>query len=127
MGAVLRSRFFWFLVIVFVPFFVSWILWGLIAATFIVMGVCFLGIAILTSGAKRRRRYYYYDDDDDYDYDEYYYEERPRRSGRSDIQRGMDWHVPKVNRKGADFITGSSGIRKRQERAMNKTKKNFWG
>jgi len=46
---------------------------------------------------------------------------------RSDIQRGMDLHVPKVNKKGAEFISGSSSLRKQQKDAMRKTKRKLWG
>jgi hypothetical protein len=50
---------------------------------------------------------------------------RPQR--RSDIQRSLGWHVPKVNKDGADFITGARGLRKSQEDAMRRTKKRLWG
>jgi hypothetical protein len=52
-------------------------------------------------------------------------QERPRR--RSDIQRGLDWHVPKVNKDGANFITGARGLRKSQEDSMKRIKKRLWG
>ena len=35
-----------------------------------------------------------------------------RAQRRSDIQRGLDWHIPKVNKDGANFITGARGLRK---------------
>jgi len=50
-----------------------------------------------------------------------------RRQRRSDIQRGLDWHVPKINKDGADFITGARGLRKTQQDAMRRTKKRIWG
>lgn len=46
---------------------------------------------------------------------------------RSPIQTGMDWHVPKINKDGVDFITGARSLRKSQEDAMKRTKKRLWG
>lgn len=50
---------------------------------------------------------------------------KPQR--RSPIQTGMDWHVPKVNKDGVDFITGARSLRKSQEDAIKRTKKRLWG
>jgi len=64
-----------------------------------------------------------------------YYEDRdegiyiPRRGTppRSDIQRAADWHIPKVNKDGVNFIKGAPGLGKTQRDAMRRTKKNLWG
>ncbi|MFC1910745.1 hypothetical protein ACFLXC_05635 [Chloroflexota bacterium] len=52
---------------------------------------------------------------------------RIRTPSRSDIQRGSEWHIPKYNKDGVEFITGAQGLRKTQRDAMRKTKKNLWG
>ena len=50
---------------------------------------------------------------------------KSRTPYRSDIQRGVDWHVPKVNKKGVEFITGAKSLRKVQKDAMRRTKRNL--
>ncbi|MBC8274050.1 MAG: hypothetical protein H8E40_03685 [Chloroflexi bacterium] len=50
---------------------------------------------------------------------------RPHR--RSSIQTGLDWHVPKINKDGVEFITGARSTRKSQQQAMRRTKKRLWG
>ena len=122
----LRSKYFWLAVAVLVPFIIVWVKegFGWAIATLIITGLVFLFVVL--AGSSRRRRRYYYDDYDD-DYDEEIYVTRRRAPRRSDIQRGLDWHVPKVNKDGVEFITGAKGLRRKQTDAMRKTKKNLWG
>lgn len=120
----LRSKYFWIAVAILVPFIIVWIMegFGLAFATLVIMGILFLFI-LLAGTSRRRRRDYYYDDD----YDEEIHMTRRQAPSRSDIQRGLDWHVPKVNKDGVEFITGAKGLRRTQRDAMRKTKRNLWG
>ena len=129
-----RSKYFWIAIVILVPFIVVWVKYGFFWAIgfLIALGIIFF---LLFTQHRRRRRYYYYDDDD---YDEEIIVERGQRRPSS-FNRAMDWHVPKVNKKGVDFIAGPSGsfrkreqdamrsLRERQERDMRRTKKNLWG
>ena len=115
----LRSKYFWIAMVVLVPFVIVWIMEGLVWAVGTLATIGFLFLLIL--GGTRRRRVYYYDDD----YDEEIIVERRQRRPSSSFNRAMDLHVPRVSRKGSEFITGAS--RKRQEDAMRRTKKNLWG
>ena len=120
----LRSKYFWIAMVILVPFIVVWIMegFGWAIATLVIMGILFL---FMLGATRRRRRYYYYDDDYD---EEIIVQRRPWRTERSSFDRAMDWHVPKVNQKGVDFITGDlKGIRKREQDTMRRTKKNLWG
>lgn len=130
----LRSKYFWIAMLILVPFVVVWIMegFGWAIATLVIMGILFL---FILGGTRRRRRYYYYDDD----YDEEIIVQRRPRGASSSFNTAMKWHVPKVNKKGVDFIAGPSGsfrkreqdamrsLRERQERDMRRTKKNLWG
>jgi len=121
---VLRSKYFWIAMAILVPFIIVWIMegFGWAIATLVIMGMIFL-FFVISAGTSRRRRRYYYDDD----YDEEIHMTRRQSPRRSDIQRGLDWHVPKVNKDGVEFITGAKGLRKTQKDAMKKTKRNLWG
>jgi uncharacterized membrane protein YqaE (UPF0057 family) len=106
----------------FIPFIIVWVAAGIGWAfiTYVTVGV-FMLIAY-TSARARRRRTYYFDDD----YEEHIVVTR-RPSGETDIERGGRRHIPRINKRGADFITGAKGLRQRQQDAMNETKKNLWG
>ncbi|MEW6142800.1 MAG: hypothetical protein AB1597_06560 [Chloroflexota bacterium] len=122
----LKSKYFWIAILLCVPFIIVWVMEGLgwAIATYVVVGAFFL--FVLTSARRRKRRTYYYDGGDIYIVkDEKAFIRRPQR--RSPIQTGLDWHVPKINKDGVEFITGAKGIRKSQEDALRKTKKRFWG
>jgi hypothetical protein len=118
----LRSKYFWITLVIFIPFIVIWIMegFGWAIATLIIMGLLFL--FILASASRRRRRYYYYDDNDK----DVIVTRRTQRTSSS-FNKAIDLHVPKVNQKGAEFITGSSNIKRRQEEDMKRIKKNLWG
>lgn len=120
----LRSKYFWTAMAIFVPFIIVWIKegFGWAIATLVIMGMIFL-FFIVSARTSRIKRRYYYDDD----YDEEIHVARRQTRPRSDIQRGLDWHVPKVNKDGVEFITGGKPLRKTQKDAIKKTKKNFWG
>jgi len=120
----LKSKYFWIAMLILVPFIVVWIMegFGWAIATLVIMG--FLFLFILAGTGKRRRRYTIVEDDD---YDEEIIVERRQRRPSSSFNRAMDLHVPRVSRKGSEFITGASSLRKRQEDAMRRTKKNLWG
>jgi len=104
-----------------VPFIIIWVtagfLWAILAY-FVFGGITLMAFV----GARRRRRIYYVDD-----YDEEIVVTRRPTPYRSNIQRGVDWHVPKVNKKGVEFITGARSLRKVQKDAMRRTKRNLWG
>ncbi len=121
----LRSKYFWIAMLILVPFVVVWIMegFGWAIATFVLVGIFFLS-AFATRG-RRRRRYYIVDDLDDYD--EEIIVERGQRRPSSSFNRAMDLHVPRVSRKGSEFITGASSLRRNQQSAMRRTKKNLWG
>jgi len=123
----LRSKYFWLVVILLVFFIIVWVSagFGLAIATLIIIGL--VSLFVLAAGGSRRRRRYYYYDDEKYDDEEDVYITRRRTPPRSDIQRGLDWHVPKVNKDGVEFLTGAKGLRRTQRDAMRKTKKNLWG
>jgi hypothetical protein len=91
----------------------------------IVFLIGFFIVAFVILASRRPSRTSGSQDINIYIHDESTGQGRPRR--RSDIQRGLDWHVPKVNKDGADFITGASSLRKRQQDAMRRTKKRLWG
>lgn len=116
----LGSKYFWIALIIFIPFVTIWIMegFGWAIATLIIFGGLLFYIRI--SSGRRRRRYYYYDDDD-------VIIERQTQRSSSSIKRGMDWHVPKVNKKGAEFISGSGGLKRHQQEEMKRIKKNLWG
>ena len=116
----LRSKYFWIAMVVLVPFLIVWIMEGLgwAIATYVVVGAFFL---FALTRARRRRRIYYYDEDD------IYITKMRRPQRRSPIQTGLDWHVPKINKDGVEFITGAGGMRKSQNDAMRRTKKRWWG
>lgn len=119
----LRSKYFWLAVILLVLFIIVWasVGFGWAIITLIITGLVFL--FVLLAGGSRRRRRYYYDDEEE----EEVYITRRRTPQRSDIQRGLDWHVPKVNKDGVEFLTGAKGLRRQQRDAMRKTKRNLWG
>lgn len=123
----LRSKYFWLVVILLVFFIIVWVSagFGWAIATLIITGL--VSLFVISAGGNRRRRRYYYDDDDDEGYDEEMHVTRPKSPPRSDIQRGLIWHVPKVNKDGVEFLTGAKSLRKTQRDAMRKTKKNLWG
>ncbi len=108
--------------LILVPSIVVWIMegFGWAIATLAVMGILFL---LILAGTRRRRRYTIIGDD----YDEEIIVERRQRRPSSSFNRAMDLHVPRVSRKDSEFITGASSLRKRQENAMRRTKKNLWG
>lgn len=122
----LGSKYFWLAVAVLVPFIIVWVEagFGWAIATLVITGLVFLFVLLAGSSSRRRRRYYYDDHDDD---DEEIYLSSRRTPPRSDIQRGLDWHVPKVNKDGVEYITGAKGLRKTQGNAIRRTKKNLWG
>jgi len=117
----LRSKSFWIAMVILVPFIVVWIMegFGWAIATLVTMGILFL---LILGGTRRRRRHYYYDDDYD---EEIIVQRRPRKT--SSIETAAKWHIPKVNRNGVEFITGSEGIRRREKDAMRKMRKRLWG
>lgn len=119
----LRSKYFWLVVILLALFIIVWVSagFGWAIATLIITGL--VSLFVISAGGSRRRRRYYYDDEEEEDV----YITRRRTPQRSDIQRGLDWHVPKVNKDGVEFLTGAKPLRKTQRDAMRKTKKNLWG
>ena len=121
----MRSKYFWLVVVLLVIFIIVWVSagFGWAIATLIVTGL--VSVFVISAGGGRRRRRYYYDEEEEEVEDVYI--TRRRRPQRSDIQRGLDWHVPKVNKDGVEFLTGAKGLRKTQRDAMRRTKKNLWG
>lgn len=119
----LRNKYFWLVVILLVLFIIVWVSagFGWAIATLIVTGL--VSLFVMSAGGGRRRKRYYYDDEEE----EEVYITRRRTPQRSDIQRGLDWHVPKVNKDGVEFITGAKGLQKTQRDAMRRTKKKLWG
>jgi len=110
------------------------VIWGIISVVAYLINplwgvgvflIGFLAVALVVSSILRSSRSSHSQDVNIYIHGDSDGQERPQR--RSDIQRGMDWHVPKVNKKGVDFITGGSSLRKRQQDAMRRTKKHLWG
>jgi hypothetical protein len=120
----LRSKYFWLVVILSVLFIIVWVSagFGWAIATLVVTGLVSLFV-VSARGSRRRRRHYYDDEEEEEDV----YMTRRRPPQRSDIQRGLDLHVPKVNKDGVEFLTGGKPLRKTQRDAMRKTKKNLWG
>ncbi len=120
----LRSKYFWIFMLILIPFLIIWISagfgWAII--TLIAFGVIAFFI-ILAMKSPRKTRRYYYDREDE----EIVIRRTSQRPSQSSIDRGMSWHVPKVNKKGAEFITGSNNLRKIQEDNIKRTKKNLWG
>ena len=121
----LKSKYFWIAMVILIPFIVVWIMegFGWAIATLVIMGILFLFILAGTKRGTRRRRYTIIEDDDD----EEIIVERGRRSPSSSFDTARKWHIPTVNRNGVEFITGSSSLRKRQEKDMRRIKKNLWG
>ena len=119
----LRSKSFWIAISILVPFVIIWVMEGLgwAIATLVTVGVLFL---IVLGSTGRKRRIYYYDEYDD-DEEEIIVERRPRRT--SSIETAAKWHIPKVNQKGVEFITGSKSIRRSETDAMRKMRKRLWG
>jgi len=130
-----KSKLFWvgmLILIIMVPFIIIWIMAGLGWA--IGMLVMLTILVLLTLRGTRRRRRPYYSDDYDYGDDRdininisYSGDEEGRPRRPSSFNRAMDWHVPKVNQKGAKFIADPTILRKRQEKDMRRIKKNLWG
>ena len=125
----LRSKYFWIALLIGVPFLIIWITTDIVCALIYLVCVIILG-AMITSQAKNKQvtRYRIYEDRPD----EYYPEPEERyivinKRQRSDIQRGLDWHVPKVNRSGAEFLSGSNSLKRAQQDEMKRIKKNLWG
>ena len=118
----LRNKYFWIALVILIPFLIIWITegFGWAIVTLIIMGLLFL--FILASTSRRRRRYYYYRDDE-----RNVIATRQTQRPSSSFTRATDLHVPKVNRDGAEFISGSSNLKKRQEADMKRIKKNLWG
>ena len=67
MESVLRSKFFWILAAILIPFFIIWIVEGLEMAIFAVCAVVALAVFIMVGSNKKKRRVQYYDDGDYYD------------------------------------------------------------
>jgi len=87
----------------------------LMAAMVLIIGVM---ITIFYLNIKARQRNTYYGEPhDENDGDTYIYvngnPQDPPQKPKSSFQRGMDWHVPKVNQRGADFITGMNSQQRR--------------
>ncbi len=111
------------------------VIWGVISlivfffidhlAGAIVFLIGFAIVAFVILASRRPSRTSGSQDINIYIHDDSRDQEKPRK--RFDIERGRDWHVPKVNKDGADFITGAKGLRKRQEDAMRRIKKRLWG
>ena len=133
----LRSKYFWLVVVLLVFFIIVWVNagfgWAII--TLIITGL--ISVFVISAGGSRRRRRYYYDDEEEEDVyitgrrddedDDGVYVTRRRTPPRSDIQRGLDWHVPKVNKRGAEFISGSGNLRRLQEKDLKRIRKNLRG
>jgi len=119
----LRSKKFWALVIFLGLFIGVWASLGFIAALVISFIWFFLAILIVGAARKAERTYYVHHEGDR---DIHVYHEgvgsKPRGGGF-----GTNMYVPKVNRKGVEFLTGSSSLRRTQQNAMRRTKKNLWG
>ena len=116
----LRSKYFWIAIVVLVPFIVIWIMEGLVWAIITLITVSVLCIYILGRTRRKQSEDIHIIIEDD---------ERPvrRQPRRSAIQTGLDWHVPKVDKDGVEFITGARGMRRSQEDAMRRAKKRLWG
>jgi hypothetical protein len=127
----LRNWKFWLIIAALIGFLAVWIMEGLTwaIATLVIVGGVF---AWVLGSTKRRRSHDIYIIEDEERPKSIYVikdEQRPikRQPRRSAIQTGLDWHVPKINKDGAEFITGAKSMRKNQENAMRRTKKRLWG
>jgi hypothetical protein len=129
---VLKNWKFWLIIAVLSAFLAIWITEGLIwaiATLIIAGGLC---IYILQSRKRRRLHDIYIIKEKGEPVEDIYIigdEESPVREQprRSAIQTGLDWHVPKVNKDGVEFITGAKGIRKKQEDDMRRILKRLRG
>jgi len=113
MNNMLHSKLFWFLTLAVLPFCIVWFLYGLMVAVLTPLITIFLVIVLLNSNKSRGYKYY---------------RRRYRRNKTSSIQQGINWHVPKISKKGTNFITGDSNSSIRSQKcSIQKIKKNLWG
>ena len=120
----LRSKYFWLAVILLVLFVIVWVSagFGWAIATLIITGL--VSLFVISAGGSRRRRRYYYDDEEE---EEGVYVTRRRAPRRSDIQRAGDWHLPRVDKEGAEFSSGSKNLKRRQQQDLERIRKNLRG
>jgi hypothetical protein len=90
----------------------------------IIIGMIVLLIFLVGIGSRSRRVRYHGDSGDTYIIVN---GRRQGRRQRSDIQRALDWHVPKVNKDGAEFLSGASSLKKTQQDELKRIRKNLWG
>ena len=111
-----RSKYFWIAVVVLVPFFVVWIMYGLAWAIGMVAALATLFFFALGATRRPRRRYIIYDDDED---EEIVILEkgRQRRSGYS--ERIKDLYFPKGLRN--IHQDGLNELGKMQREDLNRT------
>lgn len=70
MGGLLKSKFFWILLVTLVPFFIAWVKLGIEGAVAVLVLSSIISVCILASGGnknKKKRRFCDYDFDDDWD------------------------------------------------------------
>jgi hypothetical protein len=121
----LKSKYFWIAMLIFIPFLIIWITegFGWAIFTLIAFAVIVFGILLAMKSPRRTRRYYY----DGRENQDFIIRSKSLKSSQSSLDRGISLHVPKINKKGAEFISGSNNLRKIQEDNMKRTKKNLWG
>jgi hypothetical protein len=120
----LRNKKFWALVIFLGLFIGVWASLGFVAALVISFIWFILAILIVGAARKAERTYYVHHEGDR---DIHVYHEGVGSKPRGGGGFGTDMYVPRVSRKGSEFITGASSLRKHQRDAMRRTKKNLWG
>ena len=93
----LKSKYFWIVMIILVPFIVVWVMYGLAWAIGMLGAIAVLSLFAFGSRGRRGRRYIVYEEDDDeYDEDEdiVIVERRPQRHSPSS-DRVRDLYFPK--------------------------------
>ena len=115
----LRSKYFWIVMVILVPFIVVWVMYGLAWAVGMLGAVAVLSLFAFGSRRRRGRRYIIYEEDDDGEAEDVIImERRPQR--RSDYsERVRDLYFPKGLRN--IHQDGLNELGQRQRDDLNRT------
>jgi len=117
----LRSKYFWIVIVILVPFIVVWVMYGIAWALGMLGMLAVLFLFVSGSRRRRARRYIVYEEDDeDYDEDdEMVILEERRRQSSSASDRMRDLYFPKGLRN--IHQDGLNELGQRQRDDLNKT------
>jgi hypothetical protein len=126
----IRNGAFWAAIMAMGVFIAIWVMQGFFwaIATLIMVGVVWVCVAL---APKRRWLDGVYTMEDEDDPETTYMIEAKHKSVSSSPKgsfiKNRDLYVPKVNKRGAEFISGATSLRKTQQDGTRRIRKNLWG